>query len=124
MSWAGNYYKNKQSGGRARSRSRSPRREDGASSHGGTHGLQTGAGGEGGCGQGRGRAELRECVVRREAAIPPNRQYSEVLDALHMCVCMCTYVCVCVRVCIRIFVCVCVSVYERERERARACVCT
>ena len=31
MSWAGNYYKNKQSGGRARSRSRSPRREDGAS---------------------------------------------------------------------------------------------
>ena len=33
MSWAGNYYKNKQNGGRARSRSRSrsPRREDGAS---------------------------------------------------------------------------------------------
>jgi hypothetical protein len=64
--------------------------ENSASSYGGPHRLETGAGGEGGCGEGRGRAALRECVVRREAAVPPNRQYSEVRDALaYVCVCRC-----------------------------------
>ena len=58
----------------------------GVSIHGGTDSVRTGAGAERGCGEGRGRVELGECVRRREAGIPPNRQYSEVLDAIDACV--------------------------------------